>query len=155
MSQLTSHYKLIKPEATDKMDPSIFASNFETIDRELYDLKTDYVVAYGTQNGWIYRRWASGFMECYARIAVSFIPNIAWGTIYRTEVGLYNQEYPVAFVDTPVLVRSFDSDKGTSWAMASSGASKTKTGGTMFANPVKDVSESGYLSYFAQGRWKR
>lgn len=94
-------------------------------------------------------------MECYARIAVSFIPNIAWGTIYRTEVGLYNQEYPVAFVDTPVLVRSFDSDKGTSWAMASSGASKTKTGGTMFANPVKDVSESGYLSYFAQGRWKR
>lgn len=76
MSQLTSHYKLIKPEATDKMDPSIFASNFETIDRELYDLKTDYVVAYGTQNGWIYRRWASGFMECYARIAVSFIPMV-------------------------------------------------------------------------------
>ena len=23
MSQLTSHYKLIKPEATDKMDPSM------------------------------------------------------------------------------------------------------------------------------------
>ena len=154
MSTTTANLNLIKPEMSDNITPSVFNSNFETIDKEITELKKDYVIAYGTQNGWTYRRWNSGLMECYARISVSFTPNIKWGAIYRTETDLYKQTYPVAFVDTPVLVRSFDSDKGTSWALASSGASKTSTGGTMFANPVQNVTEKGYLSVFAQGRWK-
>lgn len=154
MSELTANLGLIKPELSENVDPTVFNSNFETIDQEIKELKTDYVVATGNQNGWTWRRWASGLMECYARIKVSFQTNIKWRNIYRSETGLYNQTYPVPFVSTPVLVRSFDSDKGTSWALASSGASKTNTGGTMFANPVPNVKESGYLSFFAQGRWK-
>lgn len=154
MSELTSHLGLIKPDLLENVDPNVFSSNFETIDKEVYNLKTDYVVAYGTQNGWTYRRWKSGLMECYARIKVSFTTNVKWYNIYRSEVGLYKQNYPVPFISTPVLTRSFDSEKGTSWALASSGASKTSTGGTMFANPSANVHESGYLSFFAQGRWK-
>lgn len=154
MSTTTNNLNLIKPDLTDKVDPSVFNSNFETIDEEITGLKVDYVVATGTQNEWTYRRWASGLMDCYARIAVSFTTNVKWYNIYRSEVGLFNQTYPVPFVDTPVLVRSFDSTKGTSWALASSGATKTTTGGTMFANPAANAKESGYLSFFAQGRWK-
>lgn len=154
MATLTDHLQLVKPDSTDNVSPSQFNANFDIIDNEIFDLKTDFVIATGTQNGWTYRRWNSGLMECYARIAVSFVAGISWGAIYRTEPNLYNQEYPVPFIDTPVLVRSFDSSKGTSWALASSGASKTNTGGTMFANPVQNIKESGYLSFFAQGRWK-
>lgn len=154
MSTTTSNLNLIKPELTDNVDVGVMNSNFETIDEAVSELKVDYVVATGSQNGWTYRRWASGLMDCYGRFAVSFTTNIKWYSIYRTEIGLYNKTYPVSFVDVPVLVRSFDSAKGTSWALASSGASKTNTGGTMFANPSPNVSESGYLSFFAQGRWK-
>lgn len=153
MSTVTEHLGLIKPDTTDNVDISAINSNMETLDKEITDLKTDYVIAYGTQNGWTYRRWDSGLMECYARIKVSFNTNIAWHNVWRSEVGLYQQTYPVPFISTPVLVRSFDSDKGTSWALASSGATKSTTGGTMFANAAK-VSEAGYLSFFAQGRWK-
>ena len=153
MSTVTEHLGLIKPDTTDNVDISAINSNMETLDKEITDLKTDYVIAYGTENGWTYRRWASGLMECYARIKVSFNTNIAWHNVWRSEVGLYQQTYPVPFISTPVLVRSFDSDKGTSWALASSGATKSTTGGTMFANANK-VSEAGYLSFFAQGRWK-
>lgn len=56
MSELTSHLGLIKPDLLENVDPNVFSSNFETIDKEVYNLKTDYVVAYGTQNGWTYRR---------------------------------------------------------------------------------------------------
>ena len=153
MSTVTEHLGLIKPDTTDNVDISAINSNMETLDKEITDLKTDYVIAYGTQNGWTYRRWDSGLMECYARIKVSFNTNIVWHNVWRSEVGLYQQTYPVPFISTPVLVRSFDSDKGTSWALASSGATKSTTGGTMFANANK-VSEAGYLSFFAQGRWK-
>lgn len=154
MATVTTNLNLIKPELTDSVDVTVLNSNFETIDTAISEIKVDYVVATGSQNNWTYRRWASGLMECYARIPVTFTTNIQWHAIYRTEVGLYNQTYPVSFVETPVLVRSFDSTEGTSWALASTGASKTTTGGTMFANPSANRTESGYLSFFAQGRWK-
>lgn len=154
MSTLTSNLHLIKPDLTDKVDPSVFNSNFETLDKVIAKITAaDYVIDQGRSGYWTYRRWNSGLMDCYARIPVSFNVNITWHAIWRTEVGLYNQTYPVPFVETPVLVRSFDSTKGTSWALASTGASKTTTGGTMFANTT-NISESGYLSFFAQGRWK-
>lgn len=154
MSTTTAKLGLIKPDLTDNVDPTVFNSNFETIDEKITEISVDYVVSTGVQNGWTYRRWASGLMDCYARIRVSFTTNVKWHNIYRSEVGLFNQTYPIPFVDTPVLVRSFDSTVGTSWALASSGATKTSTGGTMFANPSPNAKESGYLSFFAQGRWK-
>ena len=153
MAELTTNLGLIKPGTTENVNVMDINANWETIDKEITDLKTDYVVAYGTEKEWTYVRWDSGRMECYARIKVSFTTNIAWHALYRTNTGLYNQTYPVPFIDTPVLIRSFDSTKGTSWALASSGASKTNTGGTMFAN-VGKVSEAGYLSFLARGRWK-
>ena len=154
MATLTPNLQLIKPDGTDNISISDLNSNFETIDQAITDIKVDYVIAQGVQNGWTYRRWASGIQECWARVPVSFTTNIGWGTMYRTEVGLYKQTYPVTFVSTPTLIRSFDSDSGTSWALASSGASASSTGGTMFANPVKGSSERGYLSFHAKGRWK-
>lgn len=154
MSELTENLKLIKYDTDDKITPTGFNENFTKIDQSIKELRYDYVVSEGTANGWRYRRWNSGIQECWTRVEVSFETNIAWGAIYRSSLDLYNQSYPVNFSSTPTLFRSFDSTMGTSWALACSGASATKTGGTMFANPMS-IKESGYLSYYAIGWWKK
>lgn len=63
MSTLTDHLQLVKPDISEGVSPSGFNRNFDKIDEAIFELENDYVVDQGEQNGWIYRRWASGIVE--------------------------------------------------------------------------------------------
>lgn len=60
---ITNHLKLIKSDISENVSPSGFNQNFDAIDEAIFELQTDYVVAQGEQDGWIYRRWSSGIVE--------------------------------------------------------------------------------------------
>lgn len=66
MAQLSPNYNLTLPEATDNINPSIFFDNFTIIDDVLGTLaKSEYVVGVGSQDGWYYKRYSSGFIELW------------------------------------------------------------------------------------------
>ena len=99
MATLTPNIELIKPDGTDNVNISTLNKNFEIIDSEIGSLKEDYVVAQGTQNGWTWRRWASGTGECWCRHAQKTNQN--YGTNYTVCTA---GRYPFTFVETPVKI---------------------------------------------------
>lgn len=63
MSTLTENLQLVKPEITDPISLESMNQNLDIIDANIGELKTDYVISQGIQDGWIYRRWSSGIVE--------------------------------------------------------------------------------------------
>ena len=49
---------------------------------EIEKLSTDYVVEQGKRGDWVYRKWNSGFVECYGELtasSISWIAYLSWG----------------------------------------------------------------------------
>lgn len=63
MASLTSNLKMNKYDGDDKISPAGYNDNFDILDSAINNLRNDYIVAQGIQNGWIYRRWNSGIVE--------------------------------------------------------------------------------------------
>lgn len=75
----------------------------------------DYVVEFGseTTGNWIYRKWNSGWLECWRTLSISgYSCNTAVGNWYRTAV-LTPAVYPFSFEYDPYLQMFFETDTGT------------------------------------------
>ena len=84
-------------------------------DKTKLDAMGDYVVEFGseTTNSWIYRKWNSGWVECWRTLFISgYACNTAVGNWYRTAV-LTPAVYPVIFDYEPYLQMFFETDTGT------------------------------------------
>lgn len=67
----------------------------------LADLGADYIVEQGTSGGWLYRKWASGVAECWAKITQTVTPDDAWS-------GTLNLAPYVITVTTPIEFTCID-----------------------------------------------
>ena len=67
----------------------------------LADLGADYIVEQGTSGGWLYRKWASGVAECWAKITQTVTPGDAWE-------GTLNLAPYVITVTTPIEFTGID-----------------------------------------------
>ena len=74
----------------------------------------DYVVEWGADNNWTYRRWNSGWLECWRTLSISgYSCNTAVGNWYRTSI-LTPAAYPAGGFDhAPYLQMFFETDTGT------------------------------------------
>ena len=74
----------------------------------------DYVVELGSDdNSWTYRKWNSGWVECWRTLSISgYSCNTAVGNWYRTAI-LTPAPYPVMFDYVPNLQMFFETDTGT------------------------------------------
>lgn len=78
----------------------------------------DYVVEWGSDNNWTYRRWNSGWLECWRTLSISgYSCNTAMttaaGSWYRTAL-LTPAAYPAGGFDhAPYLQMFFETDTGT------------------------------------------
>lgn len=74
----------------------------------------DYVVEWGADNDWTYRRWNSGWLECWRTLSISgYSCNTAVGNWYRTSI-LTPAAYPAGGFDhVPYLQMFFETDTGT------------------------------------------
>lgn len=85
----------------------------------------DYVVELGADdNDWTYRRWNSGWVECWRTLSISgYSCNTAVGSWYRTAI-LTPAPYPTTFDYAPYLQMFFETDTGTGgfvWPAGSDG----------------------------------
>lgn len=70
---------------------------------------SDYVVAQGSSGGWPYRKWASGWAECWHATKVTPKTFTANGTLYYTDI--ITIPYPFNFTSAPVaFVSSYNSN---------------------------------------------
>ena len=79
---------------------------------------TDYVAEWGSDNSWTYRRWNSGWLECWRTLSISGYAcntpiNTGVGSWYRTAI-LTPAAYPAGGFDhVPYLQMFFETDTGT------------------------------------------
>lgn len=111
----------------------------------------DYVVAQGSSGGWPYRKWASGWAECWHATKVTPKTFTANGTLYYTDI--ITIPYPFNFANAPVaFVSSYNSNV---------------IGATMNGNDLGSISirmitttntASNYadrtIKIYVSGRWK-
>lgn len=119
----------------------------------------DVVVEQGQTNGWIYRKWQSGIMECQKTVNISTAVTTAWGTMYVGATLMERQDYPVPFVSKPVEIASLASGANGVWLFAeSSGRGVNGTHSTAIYNVCRPSAVSAaatyYISIYATGRWK-
>lgn len=153
MSTTTTKLGLIKPSLTDSISPTAFNQNFDILDDEVSELKTDYIVAQGVQGIWTYRRWASGIAECWGVRSLDF--TVVGTKIYR----LSSITLPIVFTSLSYKNASVTYVSGNKLMVATSGSndkwSLTETGvTTILADENFNGKQTGYVSYDFRGRWK-
>ena len=68
---------------------------------ELNRYLNDYIVEQGEKDGWTYRKWNSGVMECWKILTHSTAITTNWGALY-CGTATSRQEYPFPFIDKPM-----------------------------------------------------
>lgn len=108
---------------------------------------SDIVVEKGASGIWRYRKWASGWLECWGTIAAAEHTFQAWGTgYYSTEVGAVN--YPLAFSGAPYeLAKPLSGDAWVSLMSSSTRQTATKCGGYRAFRPVSGNATFGVEIY--------
>lgn len=117
-----------------------------------YVPKVDYIVEQKTSGVWYYRKWNSGFAECYGYHTINNVScSTAWGSLYGTSaIALPN--YPFTFIETPDVNLSWESD----YSALIDGVGKrttTSCGQTYLYRPVSAIL-TGKISIVVHGKWK-
>lgn len=84
---------------------------------QYYDAEpeVDYVVEYGIDGIWTYRKWHSGRAECFGTLEVSTTVQAAIGNLYSDDKAMKNTSYPFTFASRPHEVASLQSPGGIVW----------------------------------------
>ncbi len=120
------------------------------IAKDYADARGDYIVEEGTSGKWVYRKWASGIMECWGWKSISVVVNQSWGTMRYATITAEN--YPVAFKEQPFLNVYLNSGGG--WITGAYSSSVTSTGYFYVMRPDNGNTVAGRVYYFAKGLWK-
>lgn len=65
-------------------------------------VRGDFVVEQGEKNGWTYRKWNSGVMECWMRVTHTAKLNVPWNSMYVCSASVPRYNYPFPFTAPPV-----------------------------------------------------
>lgn len=160
VSDATGHITAINSRTITIPSSTATTSNaglMSASDKTKLDAMGDYVVELGWDNNWNYRRWNSGWLECWRTLSISgYACNTAVGNWYRTSI-LTPAAYPVGgFDDVPYLQMFFETDTGTGGFVWPAGTNED-------ANPVarphkfyiirmtSSNSISGKIHFYASG----
>ena len=113
----------------------------------------DYIVEQGTSGVWRYRKWNSGFAECWGYQTISGTNiSTAWGSWYASPA-IALPSFPFAFSGAPDVHVSWESD----FSAIIDGVGKresTKAGQVYLYRPVSQTNVNGRFSIYAYGKWK-
>jgi hypothetical protein len=118
--------------------------------------ESDMIEEQGTDGAWAYRKWTSGFAECWGRFTKSVSGNdwTAFGSLYEAEI-VANEAYPFAFTDAPHEIATLHSMAGGMIDSTAIGMSASTTGAYYVVHPNKLTSTYGVsLDLYVIGRWK-
>lgn len=106
---------------------------------------------------WGYRKWNSGYLECFLRLPVSGMAcSTAVGNWYRTGTISF-PNYPIAFGMDPVVNMYFETTSGTGGIVWSTGTSTStptvKPVNVYIIRMVSATSITGWINIYAAGTW--
>lgn len=120
------------------------------------DTIADYVIAYGTSGIWRYRKWDSGYAECFGvkSVSVSSSTSTTWGNLYTTGVVVGAQSYPFTFTSVPVEVITGEFSGNLAIPLANSVNTTTATAQVYLTKPTtSSLSGTLYIRYHVFGKW--
>lgn len=113
----------------------------------------DFIVEQGASGVWRYRKWYSGFAECWGYHTVSGLNiSTAWGSWYSSPA-IILPSFPFTFSGTLDVHVSWESD----FSAIIDGVGKresTKAGQVYLYRPVAQTNVNGRFSIYAYGKWK-
>lgn len=160
------------PEDPDKNTAGeLYLQHYETAP------EVDYVVDYGVDGIWSWRKWNSGNAECYGALTFetaiknpfessveTSATNVSTSesTVTKTRVFLlYSNStemtalnYPFSFVKTAYESVSLQSSGAIAWLAGKSANTKSKTGTYAIVGPHKEDNKKYTIVFQVSGRWK-
>lgn len=115
----------------------------------------DYVVDYGTDQGWHYKKWHSGRAECYGSIDITttILENI--GSVYANKNEIERTKYPFAFKDVPVEIATLQSPGGLIWLASKEKNTKSKIAQYSLISPDNQANAATYrINFLVSGFWR-
>jgi hypothetical protein len=125
---------------------------------QYYDTEpeVDYIVAYGTNNGWTFQKWHSGIAKCWCTFTVdtTIASAIETGSFYHSNSEI-KKAYPFAFTGTPSETATVQSPSALTW-LGSTALNTAATSGTykLICIDKQPDSASYRISISAEGRWR-
>lgn len=118
---------------------------------------TDYVVERGTSGIWNYRKWNSGFAECWGEHNCGTVSMTnAWGSMYES-TSTYRATFPSGlFSAAPTYVSIEPSHNGSASFIerGNDAPTKTTTDAFFFVRPSSGTGSSMKVYVYANGKWK-
>lgn len=110
----------------------------------------------GEKDGWVYRKWKNGKLECWKTVTLTPVSTGTWGSGFAFH---YNNQfyYPVTFISTPVeIVTLGKASTGDMWLCATGDpGDNVRTGKyqtVRLSNTSTDLVKAKF-NYYAFGRW--
>ena len=137
------------------------AGLMSTSDKIKLDAMGNYIVEVSSDNNWTYRRWNSGWLECWRTLSISGYAcntpiNTGVGSWYRTAI-LTPAAYPAGGFDhAPYLQMFFETDTGTGGFVWPAGTNeddnpKTRPHKFYIIRMTSSNSISGKIHFYASG----
>ncbi len=122
----------------------------------------DYVIAQGRSGIWTYRKWNSGFAECWCTTSNTIKTDTKWGNVYYSIYKQGGYALPFTFVTTgdfqdyPQGIVTLQSNGGNYWFQVSDACTTTNAPKGYVMSPVVPGSAlSIRITFYVRGRWKK
>lgn len=120
--------------------------------------ETDYIVSHGTNRGWHYQKWNSGFARCSGTFEFRTTVRSAIGAnlLYKSGNNMKQISYPFTFKKVPNELASVKSPSGLVWLSASKKVNTTsKSAAYGLISPNKLTNSTTYkITLIVEGLWK-
>ena len=114
----------------------------------------DYIVEHGFSNNWVYRKWASGFAECWRHIEKTNVASTTpWSgatSTYYANLGT-DTNYPFEFTEKPTCISSAQVSGGNGWLTQNGNNATTTNPGQFYVITPTSSTVNVYLNIYAFG----
>lgn len=114
----------------------------------------DFPIEVGTSGNWVYKKYRSGYAECWGSVSGTIAVDQPWGAVYCTAHTIYGV-YPITFIAPPMVVASPECIKNADFWMGTFLAASTvnKTPGySLICTRSNTVAYK--ITFHCLGRWK-
>ena len=113
----------------------------------------DYIVDNGVTDGWTYRKWASGIIECWTKetIGAVQISNLAVYQYYTNTMYLY---YPVGLFTSVTHLNISAFNSGRVFTVANLWMYSVSVGYRLMSGYETETNSDAYVTGYIVGKWK-
>lgn len=114
----------------------------------------DYIIDFGSSDGWTYQKWASGIARCWCIKQIGLLNLSGTSGLFKQDNAVTTSSYPITFTAVPCEIVTVQSDKAILWAASKIGNTESASG--TYAILSTDISPgiSCAVSIQVEGFWK-